>query len=63
MKLKIQFGPEIRFDHTVWRLTRTPAQWSRDIRDLWRALAMAERSKPIRPGSAAGMFSEDANPK
>jgi hypothetical protein len=47
MKLKIQFGPETCFDQPIRCLTRTEAQWSPGIRDLWHMLAMAGRPKPI----------------
>jgi hypothetical protein len=47
MKLKVQFGEETRFDEPIRRIIRTRVQWSPGIRVLLRALAMAERQKPI----------------
>ncbi len=49
MKLKLQFGREIRFGQPIWRITRTRARWLPGIRVLSRVLAMAGRPKPIKP--------------
>ena len=62
MKLKLQFSPETRFDQPIRRITRTRAQWSPGIRVLSRALAMAGRSKPIKPELTSGIFPEDSSP-
>ena len=48
MKLNIQFGSETRFDQPIRCLTQTGAQWSPGIRVLWRELAIAGRTKPVR---------------
>ena len=61
MKLIIQFGPETRFDQPIRCLTRTEAQWSPGIRDLWQMLAMAGRPKPIKPELAGEIFPEDSS--
>jgi hypothetical protein len=47
MKLKIQFGEEIRFDEPIRRMIRTREQLWPGIRLLLVALAMAKRPKPI----------------
>jgi hypothetical protein len=49
MKLKVQFGQEIRFDPPIRRITRPRVQWSPGIRVSLRAPAMAGRPKTIKP--------------
>jgi hypothetical protein len=49
MKLKIQFGPETRFDQPVRRITRTRAPWSRGFQVVLCELEMAGWPKPIKP--------------
>ena len=48
MKLKIKFGEETRFDEPIRRIVRTRAPWLPGIRLSLRALAMSERTKPIK---------------
>jgi hypothetical protein len=62
MKLKVQFGPETRFDQPIRRATRTRAQRSPGIRVLSRTLAIAGRLKPICPELASGIIPEDFSP-
>lgn len=59
MKLKIQFGPETRFDQPVRRMSRIEVQPSPDIWASFRALIKARRLKPFRPGRDGENFSED----
>jgi hypothetical protein len=47
MKLRIQFGEETRFDEPIRRKIRTQVQLWPGKRLSLRALAMAERVKPI----------------
>jgi hypothetical protein len=48
MKLKIQFGEETRFDIPSLQAIKTWAQLLPGMRRSLRALAMAERSKPVK---------------
>jgi hypothetical protein len=48
MKLKIKFGPEIRFDRPIRRITRTRAPWSQGFQVLLCELEMAGWPKPIK---------------
>jgi hypothetical protein len=61
MKLKIQFGREIRFDQPIRCLPPSPAQWSPGVRVLSRALAMARRLKPFKPKLHRGIFPQDSS--
>jgi hypothetical protein len=49
MKLKVQFGWEIRYGQPIRCITRTRARWLRGIQASLRALAMAGRPEPIKP--------------
>jgi len=62
MKLKIQFGEEIRFDVPIRRIIRTRLQWWPGIRVLSRAWAMAGWPKPIKSELTGGILLEDSNP-
>jgi hypothetical protein len=48
VKLKMQFGEETRFDTLIRRIVQTRVQLLPTMRLSLRALAMAERSRPIR---------------
>jgi len=62
IKLKVQFDRETGFSQPIRRTTRTPAQWSPNIRVSLRALAMAGQPKPIKPELTGGIFPEDSSP-
>jgi hypothetical protein len=61
MKLKIQFGREIRFDQPIRCLPQSPAQWSPGIRVLLRARAMARRLKPFKPQLHRGILGDSSS--
>ena len=48
MKLEVRFGPEIRFDRPVRRITRTRTQWSRGFQVLLCEMETAGWPKPIK---------------
>jgi hypothetical protein len=62
MKLKIQFGPETRFDQPIRRMARTWVQWSPGNRLSLRTLAMAGRLKSIKLELTSGIFLENSSP-
>ena len=61
MKLKIQFGSEPHFDQPIRHITRNRTLRSLGLQVLSRVPAMAGRSKPIKPRSTGGIFTEDSS--
>ncbi len=59
MKLKIQFGPETRFDQPVRCMTRIEVQQSPGIWASLRPLIKARRLKPVQPRRNGKNFPEE----
>ena len=59
MKLKVQFGPETRFDQPIRRTTRTRAQWSPGIQVLSRAVDHGRTAEADQARIDQWIFPED----
>jgi hypothetical protein len=62
IKLKIQFGPETRYDQPIQRMNQARLQQSPSVWITLRAAAMVGLTKPIKPDLAGEIVPEDSSP-